>query len=126
MASLYLEHAREILGVGDEYKMASWDAKDALKLGPCHPNTRIKVTLAIAPLLEDGRVAWAYEEKGTRKKAVFTNAEHDAWMLEWEKRTGLCHQCDLKRPGQEYMGFDQTGSKFQTCSRCGGTGKGAT
>jgi hypothetical protein len=124
MASLYAEHAREILGVGPEWQVSSWKCLDGLKNTPGAPGNRIRITGSIAPALPDGRVAWEYEEKGTRKSVTFTNAEHDAWILEWETKTENCSQCSTLHPGQEWMGWDHiTGTKYRPCPRCNGTGK---
>lgn len=119
MASLYADHARELLCIGPEYHMASWKHKDATKSKP----ERLQVELMTAPLLEDGRVAWKYGDPKSRKKVEFTFPDHDQWTLAWEQKTGKCRQCATDNPGQEFVGWNHiTGTKYKTCTRCGGTG----
>ncbi len=119
MASLYEDHAKELAGVGDEYRMASWKHKLARGKNP----ERLCVELIVAPLLADGTVAWKYSVSSTRMKVEYTFPEHDAWVLQWEQKTGRCSQCSAKNPGQEWVGWNHiTGTQFKVCSRCNGTG----
>lgn len=127
MANLYVQHARELLGMGDNWHISSWRSMDWRKLGFADPRGRIKITGSVAPILPDGRICWEYEEKGTRKSVLIRNDVHDAWVLAWEKRTGICHACYSEfnpHPGMENMGWDHIkGTILQTCQRCKGTAK---
>lgn len=114
MASLYEEHAREILGLDDSYQMAKWVS---LMRG-------IRVEMVQCPLKDDGVPDWPRADENTRKPCVFTDANHNAWVLGWERHTGKCSLCHPGHPGQEWMGWsNNTGSVFRTCPRCGGTNK---
>ena len=120
MSTMYAEHGREVLGIGEEYHLASVACKDATKKRP----ESMEVTFYIAPLLADGKVAWKYKDAATKKVAAFTEVEHHAWVRAWELRTGKCSACAKDRPGEEWIGWSQeTGHHFQTCRRCKGTNK---
>lgn len=120
--NLYEDHAREKTGMGPEWRLYSWDSIDALKLGHSHPDGRMKIKGAVAPNLEDGRPAWAYMDKATKRTVIFTHAEHDAFVLAWEMRTGKCSGCAKDHPGQEYLGWSKDkGTLMGTCPRCHGT-----
>jgi len=122
VANLYLEHAREALGVGEDWVMMSWTSLDVKKYEVDDPRRRLKVTGCVAPRLDDGRVAWEYEVPGTRKSVTWTGGEHDAWVLAWEHRTGKCSSCSPAHPGQEYMGWTAAeGILLRKCQRCNGT-----
>jgi len=124
MASLYAEHAREILGLDDTYQMSAWRSLDAMKREPGAPENRLRIEMMVCPRLEDGRLAWPMADTKTKKKCTFTSAEHDAWILGWEIRTGKCSQCHHLNPGKEWMGWDHIkGDSFRTCPRCNGTNK---
>jgi hypothetical protein len=124
MANLYAEHARELLGLDDTFHVAAWRSLDLGKREAGHPDNRLRVEMMQCPRLEDGRLAWPMADTKTKKKCIFTNAEHDAWILTWEQRTGKCSLCHPRNPGQEWMGWSKdTGDKFRTCPRCNGTNK---
>jgi hypothetical protein len=123
LANLFLEHARDILGMGLDWQIASWKDLDWRK-----PNSdltaRLRVTGVCAPVLPDGRVAWEYQDKATRKSITFTRAEHATWVRAWEIKTGKCSNCAPDKPGQQWMGWHKdTGDYFLPCTRCHGTGQ---
>lgn len=119
MANLYEAHARAKAGLGPEFRMARWEGKAATKTKPEH----MRVTLMVAPLLDDGRVAWDYAEQGTRTVVEFSHADHEAYLLQWERDTGKCHQCATGHPGQEFAGWSQArGAEYRVCHRCHGSG----
>lgn len=123
MANLYAEHAREILGLDDTYQMSAWTSLDSIKKGdPGAPANRMRIEMMVCPRLDDGRLAWPMADTKTKKKCTFTNAEHDAWVMEWERKTGKCSLCAPGHPGQEWMGWDHIkGTLLRTCPRCQGT-----
>lgn len=60
---------------------------------------------------------------GTKRTIVFTMAEHDAFLREWELETGQCHSC-AGTPGFEPWGWSvKEGERTKKCARCFGTGK---
>lgn len=124
MASLYAEHAREILGLPEGWQISAWEALDWHAKGFDHPEGRTRITMRLAPLKADGKVDWDAAPKVRRKVAVFTKAEHDQFLLRWEARTGRCHTCAPKYPGLEWVGWHRdTGDAYRSCPRCKGTGK---
>lgn len=47
----------------------------------------------------------------------YEESAFDAWLLEWEKRTGLCHRC--RGSGQETASVSvKDGVTYRPCSRC--------
>ena len=122
MANLFAEHARELLNLDEGFHLSAWKSMDILKRNPGHPDNRIRVEMMRCPRLEDGTLAWPCADRKSKKTVTWTNAEHDAWILAWESRTGRCSLCHPGHPGQEWIGFSMDeGTKFQTCTRCKGT-----
>lgn len=120
MANMYEEHARDLLMLSDEYKCATMEFLHATKNKP----ERAKITLICAPLLSDGTVAWKYAKKDSKKVVEISKIDHSLWLEEWEKKTGLCCDCDPKKIGYEIVGCSAvSGTKHRTCNRCHGTGK---
>ncbi|MBL8911629.1 MAG: hypothetical protein JNM17_13130 [Archangium sp.] len=59
---------------------------------------------------------------GTKRKFIFTMAEFDTFLRDWEVETGLCHQCE--GTGEELAGWSaKDGQSLRKCTRCFGTGK---
>lgn len=124
MASLYADHAREVLGLPVGWQISAWEALDWRTKGFNHPEGRTRVTMRVAPLKADGTVDWDAAPKVKSKQATFTHAEHARFCEAWETRTGRCHVCSEKYPGLEWIGWRQgEGDHFRTCPRCKGTGK---
>ena len=122
--NLYEEHAREKAGMGPEWRLYSYDSIDFLRLGPGHPEGRMRLKGAVCPDLADGRPAWAYMDKETKRTVTVTNAEHAAFVRAWEERTGKCSGCARNHPGQEYLGWSKdAGTLLGICPRCHGTNK---
>lgn len=123
MASHYENHARELLNQGPDWHISSWRVLDWKELGCGAPGSRLKVTGCLAPTLPDGRVDWDNAVPKSTKSVIFTNREHDEWLSRWEEATGKCSQCAPGLPGQEWGGWNHiTGTKYNTCSRCKGSG----
>lgn len=56
------------------------------------------------------------------ERVVVTRAELDSEMCEYESITGRCRSC--AGSGLERGGWSaETGDRFRTCKRCGGSGK---
>ena len=124
MASLYADHAREVLGLPEGWQLAAWRVMDWRTKGFGHLEGRIRVTMRKAPLKADGQVDWDAAPKVRSKQATFTNAEHAQFCAAWEARTGRCHVCSERYPGLEWVGWNRdTGDSYRSCPRCKGTGK---
>lgn len=123
MANLLEDHAKELCGVGEGYHCSVLQALHATKNRP--EGTRVE--LMQAPLLADGKIAWKYADKSTRKVIDIPDDDHRAWVAEWERKTGLCATCDRKRPGFQNIGWSAAeGVKHRVCPKCKGTGKTVT
>ena len=122
MANLYAEHARDLLGLDDGFHLSAWKSLDIPKRPAGHPMNRMRIEMMECPRLEDGTLAWPCADLKSRKSVTFTNAEHEAWTLEWERRTEKCSLCHPGHPGEEWIGWSKDeGSKFRACPRCKGT-----
>ena len=120
MASLDLltEHAREILGVGDDWHYYSWE----LLPDPPQKSQFIKICGAVAPPEKDGGYDWTEKDPATDETVYITLREHKAWRKEWSRKTGRCYECG--GDGQAWAGWNcKTGDKWKRCGLCGGTGK---
>jgi hypothetical protein len=124
--NLFTEHARELVAMPPEWDAYEWEAigreraSDEAKL--------IRVTGAVAPLKTRGKYKgypnWEKLDRGTVKTAYFTPAEHEAWMLEWERKTGKCSDCMGR--GERSVGWSAAeGTRYKPCGKCGATGKTA-
>jgi RecJ-like exonuclease len=60
-----------------------------------------------------GRPNWRKMDQATERVVIITVAEHEAWKLEWERKTGNCAEC---------VGTGITAWE-RLCRRCGGSGK---
>ena len=114
----YELHARAILGVSLEWRIARFESEgEHLEL--------IKVSGGIYPAItrgkNKGKPNWKKPEPGTKRSAWFTEKEHQAFLLGWEKEHAKCSKC--QGTGQEWAGWDHiTGNKHRPCTRCGATG----
>lgn len=59
---------------------------------------------------------------GTERTIIFSMAEFDAFLREWELETGKCHHCD--GTGQAWDGWNaEKGNSYRDCTHCFKTGK---
>ena len=124
--NLLTEHARELVAMPPE-----WDAYEWEVIGRESASTEAKlyrVVGAVAQLKTRGKYKghpnWDKLDRDTVKTAYFTPAEHEAWVLEWERKTGLCAECTGS--GQRSVGWSAAGGKrYKPCSKCEATGKTA-
>lgn len=71
-----------------------------------------------------GKPNWPKRDRSTEATIVFSNAELDALISEWEAETGLCSTCG--GDGQEWCGWSaEAGNRYRQCTACGGSGKAA-
>ena len=70
----------------------------------------------------EGSPNWKKRDRTTECAAIITPEEHDAWLKNWEKTTGLCHECHGTT--QEWAGWSVTeGNRYRPCTTCKATGK---
>lgn len=80
-----------------------------------------KVSGAVAPKLPNGERDWGKKDMASDATFMVKNADVDAWADQREKETGKCRRCCGE--GKEWTGWSREhGSRFKTCSKCGGTG----
>jgi hypothetical protein len=119
---LFEQCAREKAGMGEGWKM--W----ACECLPHHPlpTERVQVTGACAPLHDRGKRAgypdWDRKDNSTIRTVCITLEGYAARVLEWERKTGLCANCEGS--GDELIGWSiATGVERGPCTKCGTTGK---
>jgi hypothetical protein len=124
--NLFTEHARELMAMPPEWDAYEWEAigreraSDEAKL--------IRVAGAVAPLKTRGKYKgypnWDKLDKGTIRTAYFTPDEHEAWLAQWETKTGKCANC--MGSGEQFAGWSaEGGTRHKPCKKCGATGKPA-
>ena len=120
---LMLEHAREVETLPAEWRVFQWES-----LPRGRSTSKVyQLTGAVAPLYvrgpKKGRRNWRRMKKATEQAVILTIAEHDAWLLRWEERTGVCFECQGR--GQElaraWIDDDhQPRTEWRPCRRCKG------
>jgi hypothetical protein len=123
--NLLTEHAREMVNAPPE-----WDAWLLEVLGDVQgPNRMIHVRGGVARPVQRGKRKgqpnWAKRDRAMDRDAYFSVEDHEAWLRQWEAKTGKCSKCTGK--GQEFAGWNiETGTKMRQCRKCGGTGTAVT
>ena len=68
----------------------------------------------------EGQINWSKRDRSTERTVIITPAEHTKWLIEWEKRTGLCSHCEGK--GQVFHSWNHlSGTTYRTCPVCNGS-----
>ena len=58
---------------------------------------------------------------GTEATVIMSDPEFEAWLPQWERMVGKCHEC--KGTGAQWIGWHHiTGDKTQPCPRCAASG----
>lgn len=119
---LFEDHARELLNVPETYTTLKWE------MMPDHsPFTHCKITLCLRPDNytagpKEGTPKWSTRDKTKDRQVIISMKEHDAWLLSWEAKTGLCHEC--QGSGKRYVRWSAaTGTEYKPCDRCSAMGK---
>lgn len=116
---LYCEHAKEKRGLPANWRIYKWE---------CFPKGAgetiyVAVTGAVCEHFKKGTAHrnWRLLDKTTECTVNLPVAEHEVWKLQWEKRTGKCHEC--VGTGEVFAGWSAAeGTRFRGCSRCKGSG----
>lgn len=117
------EYARQTLGLHDHWQWYSIERdpdgvampKDVTKLTGCVPTIKTR-----GP--DKGEPNWRRPLPGTHRVVWIERDKFDAWLLEWERKTGKCHRCYGKGQVIRRWSKDE-GTEYRDCDRCGGTGK---
>ena len=116
---LYAEHAKEKAGLPANWRIYKWE---------CFPKgggetIYVAVTGAVCDHFKTGEHKddrnWKLRDKTTERTVNLPCAEHDAWKLEWEKRTGKCERCTGTGEVMESWSVAH-GLKNRTCPKCKG------
>ena len=119
------EHAKEVNGLPANWKVFHYKCLPNVE-GRHTKTTHYQLTGAVCDAVyqsgrHKGRTNWAKKDKSTLATVIIGVAEHEAFLLRWEAKTGKCHKC--YGTGQEWRGWNcETGDKYGMCGRCGGSG----
>jgi hypothetical protein len=117
-ANLLDQLACEKAGQGEEWAVYRWEAM---------PESRgTLVTGAVAPPYKSGprkgQPNWQKRDLATERRIFISYDEGYAYMLEWERKTGNCAQCQGR--GKRVVGWSRDGgNRYRDCGVCKGTGK---
>lgn len=116
---LYCVHSRERFKLSDTWNIYHWE------VFPKGQDRYIyyQFTGMVAPPKKGkpGQYAWRRGDKSTERTVVITIDEHKAWLIEWERKTGKCHECQGSKEVMASCGVN--GITYRTCPRCKGTGE---
>lgn len=120
---LLTEHAKEMLGLPDDWEGYEWEALGVEYTGKVQC---LKITGAVAPIKTRGKNKgqrnWAKMDKSTKAVAYIKPDEHKVWLAAWENQTGKC--CECQGFGEVFAGWNiKTGVRHKQCEKCGGSGR---
>lgn len=114
-------HAREKAGMGETWNLYHYEH---VTLGGKHVGYELKGAVAPPKLSgkSKGQPNWAKRDMATDRTVGISVADHDAWVDQWEARTGLCREC--MGDGKTVASFSVSdGPTYRECGSCQGTGK---
>jgi|GEM_PF-4473816 len=96
MNMLLIEHAKEKFGLPADWEASSIRAGSPEGSGNCPPNA-FQITGAVYQRYlrgpKKGRLMFDKKPVGHLCAVAITKAEHDAYLVAWEIRTGKCYRC---------------------------------
>lgn len=114
---LYAEHAKEKAHLPANWRIYKWE---------CFPKggdetIYVAVTGAVCEHFKAGERKnernWKLRDKNTERTVNLPCGEHEAWKLEWEKRTGKCSRCTGDGEVLESWSV-ANGVKNRPCPKC--------
>jgi hypothetical protein len=125
MNDLLTVHAREALGMPEEWQVYAWTCLPHYRSGQKDwKATHFQVTGCIAPIItrgkNKGRHNWRKMDNTTIREFVVSIADHEVWELNWERKTGKCYRCQGE--GKTIARMTATEKTYRDCTRCKGTG----
>lgn len=117
------DHARELLKMPPEWRWFRWERLPVDAKTTTHTMvTGAVCTATFASGKRKGRTNWSKRDPNTERSVVISDSEHDAYLIQWEERTGHCHECG--GTSQRWCGWSVTeGDRYRDCPRCNATGK---
>lgn len=107
---LYSEYLREKFNLPSEWQACIWNSHDV-------PEGYVKIKGGVpVGKTKKGRTKWAAMAK--LDTHFVADADFDTWLLEWEKRTGICSRCE-GRGEVARIDFVNNITTRRKCSRCG-------
>ena len=125
MNDLLTVHAREALGMPEEWQVYAWTCLPHCRSGQKDwKATHFQVTGCIAPIITRGKNKgchnWRKMDNTTIREFVVSIADHEVWKLNWERKTGKCYRCQGE--GKTIARMTATEKTYRDCTRCKGTG----
>lgn len=107
-------HAREKIGADDSWTVFKFECLPATN----EPTQVYRMVGAVEAKGKGGRPTWPKPHRDV----YITPAEHNAWCLAWEVRTGKCREC--QGDGVVFAGWNRdSGTRTRRCHRCAGSGQ---
>lgn len=106
-----------------QWDVIRWEALGDMTAGR-DPDV-FRVTGAVMPYKKRGPMkgfpSWRNRDRSTERTVYITPAERDAFLLEYEDKTGICYAC--AGSGQTLASWHyKKGVTLRECRRCGGIG----
>jgi hypothetical protein len=108
-------HAKENVNAPADWEPYLWEV-----LPPRNPQA-YHIKGAVAPLFvkgpKKGKKNWSKMDRSTVMESYFTIEEHNAWLEQWEIKTGKCSKCAGE--GKVSVGFSVSeGPAYKPCPKC--------
>lgn len=115
------QHAREKYKLPSDWQAYSWEAKGddretgwTVLKGGVYRHKRERGE-------RKGEADFRKPEPGTEATLSLANAEHEAWLAQWQVDTGHCSRC--RGTGHAFSGWDhKKGTAYRPCTKCNATG----
>ncbi len=115
------ERLRREFNLPDDFHFYKWE---------CFPNTGDTIYVAFTgggrcPLLSRGKRKGEPNHRKATECQTFnvTITQSDQWEDDYESETGKCREC--RGEGKTVWSVGVGGTKYRTCTACGGSGKAA-
>lgn len=114
MLNLYEEHARELLGETEDWKVYSMECPDV--------GDSVILRGAVAYVDEGGHKHWS-EEKELDRTVVISDDDHYVWCQKWEVKTGKCWKCVGEGRLIHSANYVTGVTEYKECPKCKGKGE---
>lgn len=118
-AELIVLMVREIANLPDNWHAHTWMMNHADEFN----EASMSISGAVAPIgKRTKRPNFNKLDKSTARTFTVPKSKYEAWVAEWEKRTGKC--CGCMGEGKELASYSRRdGATYRPCGQCKGSGK---
>jgi hypothetical protein len=116
------QHIREEYELPGDWQMVSWERKsmDTPSEYLVCEGAIYKQVYTRGP--RKGHTHFGKPEPGTSLTVSITAKQHQRWLDQWERDTGLCRECQGSK--WSCCGWNhEKGNRYRPCDRCGATGQ---